>query len=100
MPPPSTARASGRALGALLAALCLAPAAARAAGFYFPDLGPRQLGRSVTGVAGLGDLSALVYNPAGLALLPEQGSAATCRPSTPSQPSTPGRRSRQSSAAA
>jgi len=56
----------------LAASLCLG-SAAHAAGFYFPDLGPKQLGRGGTGVAGPGDLAALTYNPAGLALLPEQG---------------------------
>lgn len=66
---PRGARASACAL---VATLCLG-SAANAAGFYFPDLGPRQLGRGATGVAGPGDLSALAYNPAGLALLPEQG---------------------------
>ena len=36
-------------------------------GFYYADLGARQLGRGATGAAGAGDLSAIIYNPAGLA---------------------------------
>src|SRR3954471_11703620 len=40
-----------------------------AAGFFYPDLGATALGRGMTGAAGTGDLSALAYNPAGLASL-------------------------------
>jgi long-subunit fatty acid transport protein len=72
MPSSHSPRAARASVWALAASLCLG-SAAHAAGFYFPDLGPKQLGRGATGVAGPGDLSALTYNPAGLALLPEQG---------------------------
>jgi long-chain fatty acid transport protein len=55
----------------LFAALTLSLCAgrARAAGFYYADLGARELGRGATGAAGAGDLSAIIYNPAGLAEL-------------------------------
>ena len=50
-------------------ALGLLSSPALAAGFYFPDLGAKPLGRGATGAAGPGDLSALAINPAGLAEL-------------------------------
>jgi long-subunit fatty acid transport protein len=71
---PSRSRPRAGATLAPLFALSLGLTLARpaaAAGFYFADLGPRQLGRGATGVAGPGDLSALVYNAAGLASLPD-----------------------------
>ncbi len=37
-----------------------------AAGFYSPDLGAVPLGRGGTGATGTGDLSSVIYNPAGL----------------------------------
>lgn len=51
---------------ALVAALALVPAAAFAAGFTFPDLGARQLGRGGTGTATGGEVGALYYNPGAL----------------------------------
>jgi long-chain fatty acid transport protein len=42
---------------------------AQASGFFYSDLGAKQLGRGATGAAGAGDLSAIIYNPAGLAEL-------------------------------
>ena len=40
-----------------------------AAGFYYPDLGAVPLGRGGTGATGTGDLSSVLFNPAGLAEL-------------------------------
>ena len=52
-------------VNAAIAALAC-PAVAMAAGFNFPDLGARQLGRGGTGVAAGGEVGALYYNPAAL----------------------------------
>jgi long-chain fatty acid transport protein len=49
--------------------LLLFVAAAHAAGFYVPDSGVRALGRGGAFTAGVDDLSALYWNPAGLARL-------------------------------
>jgi len=52
---------------ALALSLVLVPAAAHASGFFYADLGAQELGRGATGAAGTGDLSSVIYNPAGLA---------------------------------
>ncbi len=53
-----------------VAALFASARETRAAGFFYSDLGARELGRGATGTAGAGNLSAIIYNPAGLADLP------------------------------
>lgn len=60
-------RLASRALLVLVLSSLAAPA--RAAGFYYPDLGAKALGRGATGAAGTGDLAAMALNPAGLAEL-------------------------------
>ncbi len=63
---PSLFRAR-RACALVLVAACATSFTARASGFFYADLGARELGRGATGAAGTDDLSSIIYNPAGLA---------------------------------
>jgi long-chain fatty acid transport protein len=70
MKAPKTRVRGARAVGAGLLALVAAsavPRDAHAAGLYFSDRGVRPLGRGGAFVAGADDVSAIWYNPAGLA---------------------------------
>lgn len=63
----SPARCVALALGPL--GLALSSGAAQASGYYFTDVGTRGMARGGANIAGVDDLSAQYYNPAGLVRL-------------------------------